>query len=137
MNGYGQLAQEHWKQNRPAAFSMIPDPEAFFSTLGNQISSQVEELADRLAGPDQLGEGYLEKIGRLNAAKSQAEELVLAELVYSAEPETIDEGLDEDEDPSWAIHQRRMAADRAERELELAEANEAADRDWRERTGRQ
>ena len=136
MNKYGQLALEHWQRSRPAALATIPDPEVFFSTLGNTVSSQVEELADRLAGPDQLGEGYLDKIGRLNAAKSQAEELVLAELVYSAEPETTDEDLDEDDDPMWRLQQQWAMQDRAEREREQLEANEKADQDWRERTGR-
>ncbi len=32
----------------------------------------------QLAGPDPVGEGYLEKVGRLNAARMQAEEKVLA-----------------------------------------------------------
>ena len=45
-----------------------------------------------LAGKDTPGEGYLEKVGRLNAAKMQAEEIVLAETVYS----TV-EDQDEDE----------------------------------------
>lgn len=137
MNGYGLVALGHWRRHRPAALAMIPDPEVFFSTLGLTVSARVEDLADRLAGPDRLGEGYLEKVGRLNAAKSQAEELVLAELVYLAEPETTDEDLeDEDDDPMWRLQQQWAQQDRAERQRELLEANEAADQAWRERTNR-
>ena len=47
-----------------------------------------------------MGEGYLEKVGRLNAARMQAEEKVLAELVLLA-PE------DEEEDDSLPPEDRR------------------------------
>ena len=51
--------------------------EAFFTELGEQAAVEIEELQMQLAGPDPVGEGYLEKVGRLNAARMQAEEKVL------------------------------------------------------------
>jgi hypothetical protein len=40
-------------------------------------------LEDDLAGPDTPGEDYLAKVGRLRNARMRAEEMALAELVYS------------------------------------------------------
>ncbi len=82
MNRYGQLAQEHWRRWLPTRYAAIPDPEAFLSTLGQEVRDQVADLSQQLEGPDLPGEGYLEKLGRLNMAKLQAEEQVLADLVY-------------------------------------------------------
>ena len=86
MNKYAKLAKEHWARTDPARYAAIEDPEAFFSALGEQAESQIQELAQRLAGPDQPGEEYLQKVGRLNMARLQAEEAVLGELVWIAPP---------------------------------------------------
>ena len=48
-----------------------------------------------LAGPDRKGETYLEKVGRLNASKMQAEEIVRAEML-TPDPSVQQE---DDEDP--------------------------------------
>lgn len=92
MNRYGQLAQEHWLRWLPTRYAAIPNPEDFFSTLGQEVQDQVADLSVQLEGPDLPGEGYLEKLGRLNMAKLQAEEQVLADLVYlPPEPEIEDQ----------------------------------------------
>jgi hypothetical protein len=53
-----------------------------------------------LEGPDLPGEGYLEKVGRLNMARMQAEELVLREVILlEPEPETAKTD-DDQEDPN-------------------------------------
>ena len=104
MNKYGQQARTYWETERPEALSQIPDPTEFFSTLGQQIQDQVIDLSQQLAGPDPTGEGYLEKVGRLNSATMEAEEIVMNDLVYSQEPE----GEPEENGPSEAdrlIHQ--------------------------------
>ena len=93
---YGRRAMEHWRRWLPARFATIQDPEAFFSTLGLQAESQVLDLAEQLEGPDLPGEGYLEKVGRLNMARMQAEELVLREVIL-LEPEKAET---DDEDPN-------------------------------------
>ena len=100
MNVYGRRAMEHWRRWLPARYATIQDPEAFFSTLGLQAESQVLDLAEQLEGPDLPGEGYLEKVGRLNMARMQAEELVLREVILlEPEPETTQTD-DDQEDPN-------------------------------------
>jgi hypothetical protein len=87
MSRYEQLAQTWWSTNRPAELSLMTDPDAFFSTLAAQIEGRIAAVQDLLAGPDPAGETYLGKVGRLNAARSQAEEVALDELVWSLGPE--------------------------------------------------
>ncbi|WP_246858716.1 hypothetical protein [Citricoccus sp. SGAir0253] len=56
------------------------------------------ELTVQIAGPDPTGETYLEKVGRLNAARMQAEEIVRAEMLT---PQAEDlTGSDQNEDES-------------------------------------
>lgn len=93
MNSYGQEAWNSWRALAPTALSEIPDPRRHFSEVGEQASAMVAELMVQLAGPDLADETYLEKVGRLNAAKLQAEELVRAEVLTP--PPEIDEDLDE------------------------------------------
>ena len=97
MNDYGRRAMVHWRRWLPARYAAIQDPEVFFSMLGRQAESQVLDLAEQLEGPDLPGEGYLEKVGRLNMARMQAEELVLREVIL-LEPEKAE--TDDDEDPN-------------------------------------
>ena len=90
MNRYGAQALKHWQTylpNRYAALLAETDPNSYFSTLGDQAAQQIADLARQLAGPDQPGEGYLDKLGRLNAARQMAEERVLSELIL-IDPET-------------------------------------------------
>lgn len=92
MNRYGQLARKHWQDTAPERYAALPDPEEFFSTMGDEVESRVQELATALAGLDPTGEGYLEKVGRLNMARLQAEEAALAELVWLVPSEGGDDG---------------------------------------------
>jgi len=106
MNSYGRRAMEHWRRWLPARYRSIQDPEAFFSMLGQQAESQILDLAEQLEGPDLPGEGYLEKVGRLNMAKKQAEEWVLREVILlDPEPATAEAGdLDENsQDLFWRL----------------------------------
>ncbi len=86
INKYGAIARSHWARTDPARFQTIEDPETFFAQLGEQAETQIQEMTDRLAGPDQPGEEYLQKVGRLNMARLQAEEAVLADLVWIPQP---------------------------------------------------
>ncbi|MGH3826130.1 MAG: hypothetical protein ACRDQX_02995 [Pseudonocardiaceae bacterium] len=98
MNQYGRLAEEHWRRWLPTRYREIPEPSGFFSSLGREVEERVVALSLELAGDDPPGETYLDKVGRLNMAKLQAEELVLAERVLlAAEP-----GADPDEEASEA-----------------------------------
>ena len=106
MNKYGRQAQEAWKAASPARYSQIQNPEEFFTKLGEEAQEQVDELLPRIAGPDPQGESYFEKVGRLNAAKNQAEEIVRYDLL--SPPETEDEE-DEYENPTIKEHLEFMA----------------------------
>ncbi|MEV0287876.1 hypothetical protein AB0H36_27500 [Kribbella sp. NPDC050820] len=96
MNRYGATARNYFRDYLPTRYSQIEDPEEFFQVLGQQIQDQIVDLTPQLAGEDPAGESYLEKVGRLNAAGKQAEELVMADLVYSQTPENDSEELPEE-----------------------------------------
>jgi hypothetical protein len=102
MNKYGRQAQEAWKAASPERYSQIQDPEEFFTRLGEEAQEQVDGLLPKIAGPDPKDESYLEKVGRLNAARNQAEEIVTYDLL--SPPETEDEDR-EDEAVNPSIQQ--------------------------------
>jgi hypothetical protein len=81
VNHYAAIARRHWQQWLPERYAQIPDPDSFFSTLGQEAASQIADLMMDLAGDDPPGEDYLTKAGRLTAARSQAEEIVLNDLL--------------------------------------------------------
>lgn len=97
MSMYEQTARSWWSENRPNELALMDSPAEFFSVLARQIEARVVELSSTLAGPDMPGEDYLEKVGRLNAARSQAQEIALDELVFCLGPES-----DPIEEPSQA-----------------------------------
>jgi hypothetical protein len=112
MNRYGAMAQSHWARWLPQRYATINDPDSFFSTLGQETARQIEELAADLAGDDQPGEGYLAKAGRLTAARSQAEEIILPQQVLLApEPEANEDP--EETDPPPASEDRPLIVDRS------------------------
>jgi hypothetical protein len=97
MNKYAHMAIRHWQTFLPDRLRAIPETDRtqFFTELGELAAAEIEELQMQLAGPDPKGEGYLEKVGRLNAARMQAEEKVLPELILLAPEED-----EEDDSPS-------------------------------------
>lgn len=80
MNQYGTRAKVHWQKYLPERFKLLGDPDSFFSDLGEQIAARVESLSAELAGDDPPGEGYLEKLGRLNMARRDAESQIMQEM---------------------------------------------------------
>lgn len=95
MNRYGLMAQRHWAQWLPQRYATISEPDSYFSTLGQEVAQRIEELTLDLAGDDRPGEEYLAKAGRLTAARSRAEEIVLPERVLLApEPESSEDPED-------------------------------------------
>lgn len=94
MNRYAATAMTYYRDHLPTRYAELDNPDDYFRDLGDRIQDQVADLTPKLAGPDQPDEGYLDKLGRLNAAKSQAEEIVLRDLVYSQAPENVPEDLD-------------------------------------------
>jgi hypothetical protein len=105
MNRYAHMAMRHWQTTDPERFRAIPesDREAFFSQLGERAASEIQQLEDRLAGPDPPTETYLEKVGRLNTARQQAEEIVLRELI-SIPPPCSSQDPGEEPDGPMAEH---------------------------------
>src|SRR5260370_39980229 len=79
MNQYGATAGRHGVRWLPERYAAIQDPDSFFSTLGEEVAQQISDLMLELAGDDPSGEDYLGKVGRLNAARNQAEEIGLRE----------------------------------------------------------
>jgi hypothetical protein len=101
MNRYGAMARSHWARWLPQRYSTINDPDSFFSTLGQETARQIDELTAELAGDDQPGEGYLAKAGRLTAARSQAEEIILPQQVLLLpEPGTSEDPEENDLPPT-------------------------------------
>ncbi|WP_031272974.1 hypothetical protein [Kocuria atrinae] len=106
MNTYGRFAQEAWKTTAPTEYALIPDPNQWFESLGEEAAQRVGELMMELAGPDPVGETYLEKVGRLNASKMQAEEIVRAEML-TPDP-SVQEEPEEDEEESGVARRLRI-----------------------------
>ena len=83
MNEYGAMARDHNRHWRPASYAEITDPESYFTDLGDRVAQEIAdlwaELRARAGNPP--GEDYLARVGRLNALRKQAEEIVLANLV--------------------------------------------------------
>jgi hypothetical protein len=101
VNKYALMAQRHWAQWLPQRYATISEPDSYFSTLGQEVAQQIEELTLDLAGDDQPGEEYLAKAGRLTAARSRAEEIVLPERVLPApEPGTSEDRADSSQPPA-------------------------------------
>ncbi|WP_238324718.1 hypothetical protein [Paenarthrobacter aurescens] len=77
MNPYGARMLEHYAKHRATELAAISDPETYFEELGLQIEMEIDALADRIAGPSDPSEGYLERVGRLSEARTTAESEVL------------------------------------------------------------
>ncbi|WP_270451712.1 TnpV protein [Kocuria marina] len=106
MNTYGKFAQETWKMTAPAEYALIPDPDQWFEQLGEEASIRVDDLMMALAGPDPVGETFLEKWGRLNASKMQAEEIVRAQML-TPDP-SVQQEPEEEEDEEESGTARRL-----------------------------
>jgi hypothetical protein len=87
MDLYGHYAMAHWARWLPLHYAAIPDPVAFFTCFGDQVSLEVDALADEIAGDDPPGEGYLAKVQRLTMAQLMAEEIILPDMIRP-EPRT-------------------------------------------------
>lgn len=107
MNAYGKFAQDTWKMLAPSQYALIPDPEAWFTDLGKQAETAVVDLMMQLEGPDIKGETYLGKVGRINAAKRQAEEIIRAEML-TPQPEDQEEDPEDEAESSMGVYLEYM-----------------------------
>ena len=94
MNRYGTMAMRHWVRWLPRQYAAISDTGAFFTSLGEEVARQIDELTDELMDEIGQGESYLAQVGRLFAARAIAEELVLPQRVLP-DPELA---ADDDQD---------------------------------------
>ena len=102
MNEFGRYAENAWRLMAPDRYAALTDPNHFFSMMGKEAESRMRMVWEQLQGPDPVGETYLEKVGRLNMARLQAEETVLAEYLTPPEPNQDDED-DLDSDPALQL----------------------------------
>lgn len=96
MNQYGVRAKRYWEESLPARYRALADPETYFGELGEELAERVHERMWEFAGSDRPGEGYLEKVGRLQMARLEAEGEVMREALPL--PEGEDESAGEPED---------------------------------------
>jgi hypothetical protein len=89
MNQYGRRMLEYWQNHLPQALSRISDPENHFSRVGEDLAEAIENRAAQIAGPDPVGESYMDKLGRLREAMSTAETEVWQEAAPDPEPGTL------------------------------------------------
>lgn len=87
MNRYGATAKAHWEKYAPSRYQALESPEEFFTDLGEQIEAQVQTMALQLEQSEPATGEYLDRVGQLTGFRRQAEEQVLAELVYSVATE--------------------------------------------------
>ena len=81
VNSYGTKALSHWRKYLPGQLARIPDPEAFFTLLGETAATEIDQIADALAQTQPPGEGYLEELARLETARKTAEMQVTREML--------------------------------------------------------
>lgn len=117
MNRYGRLAYEHTSQHRPKSFASMTDPSGHFSRLGEEVEARITQLRDQLLGFQRPGESLEDYRQRSYQARRQAEEVVLAEEVWT-EPEAAT--TPEDDETLAYLAQLAM----------VSRALASADRDW-------
>ena len=94
MNRYGRLAMEQMRRQQPDLLAAIPDPEAYFTTAGEQMQAAVTAARDEILGPMRPGETLEQFRQRSYSALRQAEELVLSDQAQPDQPDEDDDGPD-------------------------------------------
>ncbi|HUQ63897.1 MAG TPA: hypothetical protein VM121_09090, partial [Acidimicrobiales bacterium] len=83
MNHYATLAYDHARQHRPKAFAAMADPIAHFSRLGEEVENRIMTMRDQLLATPSSPETFEDYRRRAYQARRQAEEMVLAEMVWT------------------------------------------------------
>jgi hypothetical protein len=97
-----------WPWFGPPWYEQVEDLDTYLATYWCALHLSATELAELLAGDDPPGEGYLAKVGRLIAARHQAEEIISHE--YG--PLTPEDEEDGDEDERTPEEDRPKVVDR-------------------------
>jgi len=108
MNRYSVIAQQHWARWLPRQYAAISDPKSFFTTLGEEVARQIDNLTDELVSEIQQSDSYLAHVGRLFAARAIAEELILPQRVLS----DAELAADDQDDVPPESRERPMVVDR-------------------------
>ena len=95
MNRYGLMAYRHSARYRPAAWASLEDPRAYFARLGEEVAAAITDLRDEILGPPRPGEDLEAYRRRAYSARAQAEEAVLAEVVWLPVEEDLTPETDE------------------------------------------
>jgi len=95
MNRYGLMAYRHSARYRPAALASLEDPRAFFARLGEEVAAAITDLREEILGPPGPAEDLEAYRRRAYSARAQAEEAVLAEMVWLAVEEDLTQASDE------------------------------------------
>jgi hypothetical protein len=112
VNRYGVIAQRHWARWLPGQYTAIGDPESFFTTLGEEVARQIDDLTNELAGEIGQGGSYLARVGRLLAARAIAEELILPQRVLAEAELAADDDQDDQEDVTPECGERPLVVNR-------------------------
>jgi hypothetical protein len=124
---YTETVRRYYTEHRPLAMEALGNPqetEDFFRQLGALIEEQVQQSEDQIAGPAPVGETYLQHVGRLRMARLQAQEIALADLLYSTPPETGDE-----EEEGFSPRSRELMQMTREIHATRAQLNEQLDQE--------
>jgi hypothetical protein len=86
MNEYGAMAKTYWQQWLPGRYAATGDPDAYFTRLGEEVAAAIADLWAQMQAQagNPPGEDFLDRVGRLNAMRKQAEEITLADMVLLA-----------------------------------------------------
>jgi hypothetical protein len=87
-------------------------PREFFTTLGEEVARQIDDLTGELAGEIGQGDSYLAHVGQLLAARAIAEELVLPQRVLPEAELAADDDQDDQEDLKLECGERPLVVDR-------------------------
>ena len=137
MNEFGRTAMRYWRDHRPTAFAGIPHPEEFFADLGEQIATQVQAMTEAMsteATSTETAQGYLTRVGELNAIRGQAIEAVMHELVYGPFPPESSASLEAEEaaeDLLWEPFPLRLPPTNPEDESEYLDYLDRFERETR------
>jgi len=119
MNRHGRMAYDHTSQHQPKSFASMADPITHFSRLGEEVENLVSTLRDQLLGSLRPSESLEDYRQRCYQARRQAEEVALAEMVWT-EPE-----------PTTHPDDDQVLAYRSQLAM-VSRALTSVDRDWTE-----
>ncbi|MFW0120227.1 TnpV protein [Rothia sp. P5764] len=100
MSNYAAIARQNWQILAPSTYVQMQEEmnlDEHFQQIQEQAELMIQELTTQYAGPDSLTEGYIQKVGRLEAAKKRAEETVRQELLLPPQELWEEESMSQEE----------------------------------------